>query len=190
MQKYRKHTHKTHVCLRDRRAPHGQRAVPGLAAAVELVGVSARVRARHVDAAELARESVARNVRERAWPLDRDVLGGRRARQAVRGFGGGRREHARAQDHEERQDSLHIVPVVDTYIYTPARGLKVNDMCAVREKLIQFPDKCGVVDYFVRPFDETRGYDYAVYPEIDVRFGTEVFNNPELQANWDACRPD
>lgn len=150
------------------------------------MGVGARVRARHVDAAELARESVVRNVRKRARPLDGDVLGGRRPCEAVRGFGGGRREHARAQDHEERKDSLHIVPIIKRYIYTPARALKVNDMCAVGRKLIQFPDKCGVVDYFVRPRDETQEYDY---PEIVVRFRSEFFGNPEFEASCDACGP-
>lgn len=186
MQKHCKHEHQTRACLRYRRAPRGQRAVPGLAAAVELVGVGARVRARHADAAELARESVARNVRKRARPLDGDVLGGRRSREAVRGFGGGRREHARAQDHEERKDSLHIVPVPKRYIYTPARALQVNVMCAVGEKLIKFPDNCGVVDFSVQPRDETQEYDY---PEIVIRFSTEFFANPEFIANWDAWKP-
>ena len=59
-------------------------------------------------------------------------------------------------------------------------------MCAVGEKLIQFPDHCGVVDYFVRRNDETQEYDY---PEIDVTFSTEFFDNPEFEANWDASKP-
>lgn len=150
------------------------------------MGVGARVRARHGDAAELARESVARNVRKRARPLDGDVLGGRRSREAVRGFGGGRREHARAEDHQERKDSLHIVLVPKRYIYTPARALQVNDMCAVGEKLIQFPDNCGVVDYSVVRREETPEYEY---PEIVIRFSTDFFANPEFMANWDAWKP-
>ena len=150
------------------------------------MGVGARVRARHADAAELARESVACNVRKRARPLDGDVLGGRRSREAVRGFGGGRREHARAEDHEERKDSLHIVSVCKRYIYTPARALQVNDMCAVGEKLIEFPDNCGVVDYYVLPRDETQEYDYA---EIVFRFSTEFFHSSKFQAKWNAWKP-
>lgn len=59
-------------------------------------------------------------------------------------------------------------------------------MCAVGEKLIEFPDNCGVVDYFVRPRDETQEHGYLV---IDVLFSTDFFANPEFIANWDAWKP-
>lgn len=59
-------------------------------------------------------------------------------------------------------------------------------MCAVGEKLIRLPENCGVVDYFVRPRDETQEYDY---PEIVVRFSSEFFANPEFIANFNAWLP-
>ena len=59
-------------------------------------------------------------------------------------------------------------------------------MCAVGEKLIQFPDDCGVGSYFVPPRDETQEFKY---PEIIVTTSTEWYDNPEFIATWDAWKP-
>lgn len=67
-----------------------------------------------------------------------------------------------------------------------SKSLACHDMCAVGEKLIRFPDNCGVGSYFVSPRDETQEYKY---PEIIVTTSTEWYDNPEFIANWDAWKP-
>ena len=61
-------------------------------------------------------------------------------------------------------------------------------MCAVGEKLIQFPDNCGVVDYFVDPSSCFK-QRFHPYPLIYVNRSTECYDNPEFIANWDAWKP-
>lgn len=59
-------------------------------------------------------------------------------------------------------------------------------MCAVGEKLIQFPDNCGVNKYSVSKRDETKEWKY---PEIIIETSFEWYDNPEIIDNWDAWKP-
>ena len=61
-------------------------------------------------------------------------------------------------------------------------------MCAVGEKLIQFPENCGVGSCFL-DHDVTRNYYDYKYPAIIVETFTEWYDNPEFIANWDAWKP-
>jgi hypothetical protein len=59
-------------------------------------------------------------------------------------------------------------------------------MCAVGEKLIEFPDNCGVVDFSVPSYAKQQD---TVYPEINVRFSTDFFHSSKFQAKWNAWKP-